>query len=161
MFTEEDSLYLKKCIELALDSVACGGGPFGAIVVRGKEILSQSANCVTNQNDPTAHAEVQALRSAAAKVGSPHLPDCTLYASCEPCPMCLAAAMWAHIPRIVFTATHEDATNAGFDDTAIALELYGQPSPVNLAPDRLIHLPLSEATKPFNAWLAKTNRKPY
>ncbi len=161
MSIEQDNRFLRQCVALAVDSVACGGGPFAAMVVRDDEILAQSGNCVTNSSDPTAHAEVQALRQAAALTGDPHLTGCTLYASCEPCPMCLAAAMWAHIPRIVYAATHDEAIRAGFDDTAIAIALYGQPMPVNLSAERFLHLPIPESSAPFDAWLAKEDRVPY
>jgi guanine deaminase len=162
MSMEQDLRLLRQCVALATDNVACGGGPFAAMVVRDDgEILAQSGNCVTSQSDPTAHAEVQALRLAAATAGRPHLSDCTLYASCEPCPMCLAAAMWAHIPRIVHAATHEQAARAGFDDSVIARALYGQAAPVNMPTGRLFHLPIPESAAPFDAWLAKADRVPY
>lgn len=161
MSIEQDRQFLRQCVALAVDSVANGGGPFAAMVVRDGKVLAQSGNCVTNSSDPTAHAEVQTLRQAAALTGDPHLTDCTLYASCEPCPMCLAAAMWAHIPRIIYAATHDEAIRAGFDDTAIAIALYGQPLPVNLPTGRFQHLPIPESSAPFDAWLAKEDRVPY
>ncbi len=161
MSIEQDRQFLRQCVALAVDSVAKSGGPFAAMVVQDGKILAQSGNCVTNSCDPTAHAEVQVLRQAAALTGDPHLTDCTLYASCEPCPMCLAAALWAHVPRIIYAATHDEAIRAGFDDTVIAKALYGQALPVNLPSDRLQHLLIPESSAPFDAWLAKEDRVPY
>lgn len=161
MSIEQNKQFLRQCIELATNSVACGGGPFAAMVVRNGQVLAQSGNCVTRDNDPTAHAELEAIRQAAALLENPHLEDCVLYASCEPCPMCMAAAMWAHVPHVVYAATHDEAIRAGFDDTAIAMNLYGQAMPRALPAGFLQHIELPEAAAPFDAWLAKEDRVPY
>ncbi len=153
--------YLQQCIDRAVESVATGGGPFAAMIVRRDRILAMADNRVTANNDPTAHAEVNALRQAGAAAGRPHLPDCVLYASCEPCPMCLAAAMWARVSRIVFAAPHTEAVRAGFADTGIARSLYGQPWPVDLEPGFFEHQQLPGASAPFEAWLAKSDRIEY
>lgn len=158
---EADRRFLQRAIALAVASVAEGGGPFGAVVARHGIAIAESANRVTLRNDPTAHAEVEALRRAGAAAGRPELEDAVLYASCEPCPMCLAAALWARVPRIVFAASHEAAARAGFDDTAFAQQLYGQPRPVQLQQIAIAQMPLAEATAPFDAWLAKEDRRPY
>lgn len=161
MSIEQDKQFLQQCIEQAISSVAYGGGPFAAMIVHDGQILAQSGNCVTRDNDPTAHAEVEVIRQAAALLENPHLEDCVLYASCEPCPMCMATAMWAHIPRIVYAATHDEAIRAGFDDTVIAMNLYGQTMPRSLPAGLLQHVELPEASAPFDAWLAKEDRIPY
>src|SRR5690606_1587565 len=98
------------------------GGPFGALVVRAGEVLATGENRVLSSHDPTAHAEIVALRAAALRAGTHELRGATLYASCEPCPMCLAAAWWARVDRVIFAATREDAAAAGFDDAAIYTE---------------------------------------
>lgn len=156
-----DSDYLNRAIQLAFDSVRSGGGPFGAVVTRNGHLVAEACNRVTVHNDPTAHAEIEVLRKAAGLLARPHLADCVLYASCEPCPMCLAASLWAHVPRIVFAAPHTEAIRAGFADTPIAMQLYGQARPVAPAPGLIEHLPLPDASKPFDAWLACTHRAPY
>lgn len=159
MTTNDDNAFLREAIVLASASVAAGGGPFGALVVCNGQVVGRGQNTVTRDCDPSAHAEVNAIRAAARSLGRPHLDDCVLYASCEPCPMCLATSLWAHLPRIVYAASHAEATRAGFDDTPIALALYGAPHPA--ACHRLHHHPLSESSRPFDAWLAKQDRVPY
>ena len=158
---QRDREYLRQCIDHAVASVAGGGGPFAAMIVRNGEVLGKAGNCVTLDNDPTAHAEVGAIRQAAARIGDPHLLGCVLYASCEPCPMCLAAALWAHVPRIVYAAPHAEAVRAGFDDTAFALQLFGQVMPVALPAGQLQQIAMPQAGAPFDAWLAKGDRQPY
>jgi guanine deaminase len=158
---KRDKDFIGQCIRLAVNNVAAGGGPFSAIVVRDGEVLARACNQVTLRPDPTAHAEVQALREAAQLTGDPHLTDCVLYASCEPCPMCLAAAMWAHVARIVYTAPHSAAQRAGFADTDIAMQLYGQARPVALKPDFLSQCQHDESDAPFDAWLSRADRREY
>lgn len=119
-----DSAYLRRAVHLAREHMLAGhGGPFGAVIVREGEILGEGWNQVTSANDPTAHAEVVAIRAATARAGTWMLPGAVLYASCEPCPMCLAAAWWARVDRIVFASGREDAAAAGFDDSAIYEEV--------------------------------------
>ena len=161
MDTEKDLQYLTRAIELASESVKSGGGPFGAVITRNGVIVAEACNRVTVHNDPTAHAEVEVLRKAAQLLERPHLDDCVLYASCEPCPMCLAASLLAHIPRIVFAASYADAARGGFADTPIALQLYGQARPVAAAPGLIQQLPHPQAASPFDEWLACNNRCPY
>ncbi|MBL4835461.1 MAG: nucleoside deaminase [Pseudomonas sp.] len=156
-----DRLFLQQAIDQAVESVHSGGGPFGAVVVADGQVIACAGNQVTLTCDPTAHAEVQAIRLAAKARAHPHLPDVTLYASCEPCPMCLAAAHWAHIPRIVYAAPQEMANQAGFADGNIAEQLYGQTHPVRAAELGLQHLELEGAYAPFQAWLHKHDRKAY
>jgi tRNA(Arg) A34 adenosine deaminase TadA len=120
----QDLHFMKIAIQLSDEhSRARHGGPFGALVVRNNEILAAGWNQVTSANDPTAHAEIVAIRSAAAGIRSFQLRGCVLYASCEPCPMCLAAAYWARLDRVVFAATRADAGAAGFDDATLYSQL--------------------------------------
>jgi tRNA(Arg) A34 adenosine deaminase TadA len=120
-----DLTFLRLAIQLAKEhSGGKGlGGPFGAIVVQGGKVVGRGWNQVVEQRDPTAHAEVLAIRDAASRLGTHRLDDCSIYCSCEPCPMCLAAIYWARIPEVVFAAEGEDARAVGFDDTLIAHEL--------------------------------------
>lgn len=159
--SDQDESFLKQCIALALESVSIGGGPFGALVVRDGKVLTRATNRVTLNSDPTAHAEIEAIRSSTRSIGNPHLDDCVLYASCEPCPMCLAAALWARIPRVVFAAAHAEAERVGFADTCIASQLYGQHQPRSLRPGFMQHYPIANASAPFNAWRSKPDRVEY
>ena len=113
--------YFMKCaIQLAIDKVtSASGGPFGAVIVKDNEIIAESGNRVTTTNDPTAHAEIMAIRKAATKLGVFHLTGCTLYTSCEPCPMCFGAIYFAHIETVYFACNKVDAQKAGFDDEYI------------------------------------------
>lgn len=156
-----EQAFLRRCIEIASTSVTTGGGPFGALIVRDGEIVGESPNRVAVSNDPTAHAEVEAIRAAAWNLGDPHLGGCILFASCEPCPMCLAAALWAHVSGIVFAATHCDAAQAGFDDTVIAKLLYGQEVPRQIPEGFLRRVEIPSATRPFQDWAAKPDRAEY
>jgi len=122
----DDSLALGKAIRLAVVHSASGrNGPFGAVVTRGDEVVGEGWNQVVEFSDPTAHAEIMAIRAASARLGTHDLSDCVLYTSCEPCPLCLAAVYWAHIPRVVYAADRDDAAAAGFDDAKIYGELAG------------------------------------
>ena len=122
--TQYDKKYLQRAINLAAKHSADGRhGPFGAVIVHDGRVLSMGWNAVVDSNDPTAHAEVQAIRAAAKKLNRHDLSGCTLYASCEPCPMCLAAIYWARIDRIVYAATKEDAAAVGFDDSLLYEEM--------------------------------------
>src|SRR3712207_6586441 len=116
----EDQRYLKRAIELSREHMDRGaGGPFGAVIVRDGQVLAEGWNQVTSANDPTAHAEVTAIRRAREAIGDHSLEGATLYTSCEPCPMCLASAYWARVGRIVFANTRQDAAEIGFDDSLI------------------------------------------
>jgi tRNA(Arg) A34 adenosine deaminase TadA len=108
---------MRRAIALAVENVRAGrGGPFGAVVVRAGEVIAEGSNLVTSSNDPTAHAEIVAIRRACSTLGRFQLNDCEIYASCEPCPMCLGAIYWARLGRVWFASTREDAAAAGFDD---------------------------------------------
>jgi guanine deaminase len=150
---------MARAIELAIENVRSGsGGPFGAVIIRGSEIISESANRVTSTNDPTAHAEMVAIREACRKLGAFHLQGCEIYASCEPCPMCLGAIYWARIEHIYFAGLAADAAQAGFDDSFIYREL--------AKPHTLRQIPMTElrpddALQAFRLWKAKPNKISY
>lgn len=120
--------FLLEAIRLADESIANGGGPFGAVLVKDGEIIGRGTNRVTQNNDPTAHAEVQAIREACTALNDFQLTGCELYVNCEPCPMCLAAAYWARVDAVYYAANADDAAEAGFDDVVIRNELVHPPS---------------------------------
>lgn len=152
----DDEKFLKRAIALSRERMEGGfGGPFGALIVRNGEVLAEGWNEVTSSLDPTAHAEVTAIRRACKNVGDFHLTDATLYTSCEPCPLCLSAAYWAHIKRIVYANTRDEAAAIGFDDAFIYDEIPKAPQ------DRAImmeHHPHDEAQAAFAAWMAKADK---
>jgi tRNA(Arg) A34 adenosine deaminase TadA len=146
----QDAEFMQRAIQLAAEHMrAKDGGPFGAIITRGGEIIATGWNQVTSRNDPTAHAEVVAIRAAAAKLGSFVLQGCVLYTSCEPCPMCLGAAYWARVERIVYAGTRADAAGAGFDDDALYRELPLAPSARRLPMQQILH---DKAVAVFEEW---------
>jgi guanine deaminase len=148
--------FLAQAIEEAVAGVQAGhGGPFGALVVRDGRVLGRGHNRVTSAVDPTAHAEVVAIRDACAALGEFALPGAVLYASCEPCPMCAAAIYWARIERTYYAATRSDAAQAGFDDAALHERLAGSDS----LP--LQHIEHPRSGEPFRAWAASAARVPY
>ncbi len=153
-----DAEYLDECVRLACASVAEGGGPFGALVVQGGRVVGRGANRVVLWRDPTAHAEVVALRAAAAALGSHELAGTTLYASCEPCPMCAGAILWARVGRIVYAAPRERAAAAGFDDARFLEELARAPG-ARRPPFEHLERPGAEA--PFRSWRERAQRVPY
>lgn len=151
--------FMARAIQLSIDGVHSGrGGPFGAVIVKEGKIVAEGANQVTSTNDPTAHAEVVAIRRACYKLGAFELRDCELYTSCEPCPMCLGAIYWARILRIYFANTAEDAAKIGFDDSFIYSELK-QPFSARRIPT--IQMMREEALAGFRAWAAKSNKIVY
>lgn len=155
----DDETLLLEAIRLAEVHSASGvNGPFGSVVARHGEVVGRGWNQVVERRDPTAHAEVVAIRDAAATLGTHVLADCTLYSSCEPCPMCLAAAYWAHIPRVVFAAGKEDAAAAGFDDAFIYVELaHGWPERRVEAEQRLA----DAGRRVFQLWADNDRRVKY
>ncbi len=156
-----DARFMAEAVALARNAAERGeGGPFGAVVVRGGEIVARGWNRVTGTNDPTAHAEVTAIREACRVLGRFHLEDCELYSSCEPCPMCLAAAHWARLKAVWYAATREDAASAGFDDAAMYAEAE-RPPERRTVPCR--HLPedAESAAAAMRGWAADPRKKPY
>jgi guanine deaminase len=158
--TEElHTRHLRRALKLASDNARSGhGGPFGAVIAAGDEIVAEGINRVTLDLDPTAHAEVSAIREACRKLGRFSLQGCTLYSSCEPCPMCLGAIYWARLDALYFAATREDAARAGFDDSflyeQIPLGLHERALPTR----RLLE---DEGPEAFAAWLKRPDRIPY
>jgi guanine deaminase len=153
-----DDLWLARAVGLAVANVADGGGPFGAVVVRDGEQLGVGQNRVTRDLDPTAHAEVLAIRSACAAIGDFSLAGCVLYASCEPCPLCVAACLWARLDRVVYAADRHDAARGGFDDHEF-YELFDRDRSTWPTLVQAGAHPMSFA--PFEAWLSKTDRTHY
>jgi tRNA(Arg) A34 adenosine deaminase TadA len=153
-----DQAWLQESIDLATRNVAEGGGPFGAVVVRAGEVIATGTNQVTPMLDPTAHAEVVAIRAACQAVGDFRLTGCVLVSSCEPCPLCLSAALWARVDRVVFAADRHDAAAAGFDDREF-YELFGKPRSDWSLPVHQIST--GEDNAPFAAWLSRTDRVDY
>ena len=124
----EDRIFLEKAIEIAKYGISSGGGPFGAVVVKDNSIIAEAYNRVVLSNDPTAHAEILAIRQASMVLKSHELHDCTLYSSCEPCPMCLGAIYWSGISKVVYSCDRTDAERAGFSDKLIYNEIMLDPS---------------------------------
>jgi guanine deaminase len=157
--TKDDRKHLQDAIDLARIHMQDGaGGPFGAVIVKNGQVLAEGWNQVTSGNDPTAHAEIVAIRRATAALGTFSLEGATIYASCEPCPMCLGAVYWAHLDLLVYAGTKRDAAAAGFDDAFIYEELERPESMRRLT---TVHSPSAEMDAVFAAWLAKADRKPY
>ena len=151
-----DNTFMARAIQLSLDNVLSGqGGPFGAVVVKDGVIVAEGVNRVTSTNDPTAHAEVIAIRQACAKLGTFVLKDCEIYASCEPCPMCLGAIYWSHLARVYFGNLASDTSRIGFDDSFIYRE-FAQPFPERRIP--MIQLMREQALAAFRAWEQKPNK---
>ena len=155
----EDQRHLKRAIDLSREHMEDGaGGPFGAVIVRDGKVLAEGWNQVTTANDPTAHAEVTAIRRACQDVGDFALEGATLYTSCEPCPMCLASAYWARVSRIVFANTRQDAAAIGFDDQLIYDEI---PKSIGERNIPTVHCPTDEARAVFQAWAEKPDKVAY
>ncbi len=153
-----DTRWIARTIELATENVANGGGPFGAVIVRDGALVAEGQNRVTASLDPTAHAEVVAIRAACQAEGDFSLAGTTLYTSCEPCPLCLSAALWARVDRVVFAADRHDAARGGFDDREF-YELFSRDrSTWHVAIDSVRP---DDASAPFDAWLAHDHRTDY
>lgn len=149
---------MREAIRLASANVDNGGGPFGAVIARGGAIIATGVNRVTANCDPTAHAEVSAIRAAAQKLGTFNLSGCDIYSSCEPCPMCLGAIYWARLDRLFYGNTKADAARIGFDDAFIYKELALPLSERTLRAEQLLG---KEAIATFEAWEQKTDKTPY
>lgn len=149
---------MRMAIRLALENINNGGGPFGAVIVKDGEVVSTGVNRVTAHHDPTAHAEVQAIREACRKMGTFSLDGCSIYTSCEPCPMCLGAIYWARLSRVFCGCTKVDADEAGFSDDFIYKELDKPNDERQLVQQFMLN---AEARETFRAWAAKTDRVDY
>jgi guanine deaminase len=155
--TDED--FMQRALDLALECVGANkGGPFGAVIVRSGKIVAEGWNEVTSTNDPTAHAEVVAIRRACAKLGTFNLSDCEIYASCEPCPMCLGAIYWARFRVLYYANTREEAAAIGFDDEFIYREMPLAPAARTIPG---IHLRTPQSHIPFAEWAAKPDKIEY
>ena len=155
---DKKTTFMRKAIELSLENVENGGGPFGAVIVKDGEIVATGTNRVTASHDPTAHAEVSAIRAAASTLKTFDLSGCEIYTSCEPCPMCLGAIYWARLDKMYYANTKTDAKNIGFDDSFIYDELELKPADRKLPSETLLH---DEAIKAFQAWSQKEDKIEY
>jgi len=156
--TEQDKAFMREAIRLANESVNRGGGPFGAVIVKDGEVIAGNSNSVTIDNDPTAHAEVNTIREACRRLGTFDLSGCTIYTSCEPCPMCLGAIYWARISRIFYGNNRKDARDIDFSDDFIYEEL-DRPMDQRTVP--IIPLLRNEALHTFRLWEAKSDKTEY
>jgi guanine deaminase len=150
--------FMRRAIALALENVRSGGGPFAAVVVKGGKIIAEGANRVTANNDPTAHAEVTAIRAACLALGHFQLDGCDLYTTCEPCPMCLGAIYWSRPARVFYAGIAADAAAAGFDDAFIYDELTHPPAARRISMTQILR---DESLAIFSAWKHQENKKPY
>jgi tRNA(Arg) A34 adenosine deaminase TadA len=157
--TESREKFMRRAMTLAQNGIdANNGGPFGAVVVKGGEIIGEGCNRVTSTNDPTAHAEIVAIREACANLNSFQLEGCEIYTSCEPCPMCLGAIYWARPARMFFACTREDAANAGFDDDFIYEEIA---LPVDERRIETVNFLREEGLSIFENWVKKPDKTEY
>jgi tRNA(Arg) A34 adenosine deaminase TadA len=159
MDADKDREFLRHAIRLSAERMREGaGGPFGAIIVKDGKVISEGWNRVTSTNDPTAHAEVTAIRRACEALKDFSLKGCVIYTNCEPCPMCLSAIYWARLDKVYFASRREDAAAIGFDDALIYDEV-AKPFPERIIP--MIELPLPEAKAVFAEWQTKPDKIPY
>lgn len=157
-FSEEDATYMQMAIDISIKNIETGGGPFGAVIVRDNEVIAFGANRVVPNNDPTAHAEVSAIREACRKLGTFKLEGCTIYSSCEPCPMCLSAIYWAGISRLCYGNTKTDAAEINFDDSFIYDQLELNKDERSLQSE---HFMREEAMEAFRKWASKEDKVEY
>lgn len=150
--------FMRQAIQLAIDNIKNSGGPFGAVIVKDGKVIATGVNRVTANNDPTAHAEITAIRQACEKLGTFSLEGCDIYSSCEPCPMCLGAIYWAHLDHLYYGANKHDAAAAGFDDQFIYEELE-RPSTTRRL--KTVSLLEEEAKAPFTLWAQHEERVEY
>ena len=155
---ENNEKFMRLAIEKSLESVDNGGGPFGAVIVRDDEVVAAASNSVTTDNDPTAHAEVNAIRMACKKLGTFDLSGCEIYASCEPCPMCLAAIYWARIDKLYYANTKADADKIGFSDNFIYEEFAKPESQRSI---KITAMMRDEAIAAFKKWENKEDKTEY
>jgi tRNA(Arg) A34 adenosine deaminase TadA len=154
----DDNEFLRKAVEIAISGITTGGGPFGAVITKEGRMIAGSNNRVVLNTDPTAHAEILAIREAARIAGTHELDGCVLYTSCEPCPMCLGAIYWSGIKRVVYASGRQDAATAGFDDEFIYNEISLDPSMRKVT---FIHLADDKAGEVFRKWVDYDGKTPY
>ncbi len=150
--------FMRRAIAISKQSVCTGGGPFGAVIVKGDEIIAEASNSVTISNDPTAHAEVNCIRKATQRLGTFNLEGCDIYTSCEPCPMCLGAIYWAHLDHIYYANDRKDAAAIGFDDDFIYQEVALPNAKRNKVMERLLG---EEALEAFRMWERSEDKTEY
>jgi len=150
--------FMTRAIELSIESVNIGGGPFGSIITKDDKIISEGFNKVTLTKDPTAHGEIVAIRQACKNLNNFDLSGCELYSTCEPCPMCLSAIYWAHIDKVYYANTRDDAQKINFDDSSIYSELQKN---INERKIQMIQMMRNEALKAFELWDKKTDKVKY
>lgn len=151
--------FMQRALALAAEKMSeNNGGPFGAVIVRNGEIISEGWNRVTSANDPTGHAEISAIRDACRKLAAFNLPDCDIYTSCEPCPMCLGAIYWARLRHIYYANTRNEAAAIGFDDAFIYNEMGLDPPGRSIPATKMV---IAGAEQPFALWAAKPDKIPY
>lgn len=158
MNKKPDERYMRRAIELSQISVKNDGGPFGAVIVKDGEIVAEGSNCVTLNNDPTAHAEVTTIRKACTALNTFDLNGCDIYTSCEPCPMCLSAIYWARLDRIYYGCDKSDAKNIGFDDSFIYEQIELKPEFRSIPSRQVLH---EEALSAFRMWDEKDDKIEY
>ena len=150
--------FMTRAIELSIENVNLGGGPFGSIIVKNDKVIAEGTNKVTLNNDPTAHGEIVAIRKACKNLNNFNLNGCELYSTCEPCPMCLSAIYWAHIEKIYYANTRDDAQKIDFDDSFIYSEIL---TSVKKRKIPMIQMMRKEALKAFELWDKKTDKVKY
>ena len=150
--------FMQKAIELSIKNIHNNGGPFGCVIVKNNKIISEGVNGVTQNNDPTAHAEIEAIRNACKKLNTFDLSGCELYTSCEPCPMCLSAIYWSHIDLVYYGNSRENAAEIQFDDKFIYDEMKKD---INERKIPLKQILKDEAIKAFNLWAETENKTKY
>ena len=155
---KEKNKFMLKAIELSIKSAETTGGPFGCVIVKDNNIISEGSNKVTSTNDPTAHGEIVAIREACVKLSTFNLSGCELYSTCEPCPMCLSAIYWSHIDKIFYANTRDDAKNIDFDDSFIYSEISKK---IDDRKIQMIQLHRDEALKAFKIWDQKVDKIKY
>mgnify|MGYP006298963695 CR=1 FL=1 len=156
---KDDQYFIDQAIKLAREKSASGeNGPFGAVIVKAGEIISRGWNTVVSSHDPTAHAEINAIRKAANKLGDNDLDGCTIYSSCEPCPMCFSAIMWARLDRVVYSSTRQDASQAGFDDQVILDEIKKNWDNRSIESKKIES---KQADQVFQDWIDNPDKKTY
>ena len=155
---EDKKKFMAKAIELSISSASTIGGPFGSVVVKDNKIVAEGSNKVTSSNDPTAHAEIVAIREACKKLNTFDLSGCEIYTSCEPCPMCLSAIYWSRVEKIYYANTREDAKKIDFDDSFIYLEI---PKKIDDRKIKMTQMLRNDALKAFEIWDKKVDKIKY
>ena len=150
--------FMQRAIELSIESINSGGGPFGSVIVKDEKIISEGMNRVTVDNDPTSHGEIVAIRNACKKLNTFNLSNCSLYSSCEPCPMCMSAIYWSRIGNVYYANTRDDAKKINFDDSLIYSEIPKKNEDKKIPIKQMMR---DEALKAFNLWDKKTDKIEY